>query len=63
MKEAEERRREQEKAEILAKGVKFKLKKANKEQESTTIEKKPVFEYDESDDENGKLFHRNTNKI
>ncbi|XP_060564245.1 splicing factor, suppressor of white-apricot homolog isoform X2 [Ruditapes philippinarum] len=53
IKEVEESKREQEKAEVLAKGVKFKLKKAIKEQDSTTIEKKPVFEYDESDDENG----------
>ncbi|XP_053376315.1 splicing factor, suppressor of white-apricot homolog isoform X2 [Mercenaria mercenaria] len=58
MKEAEERKKEQEKAEILAKGVKFKLKKANKEQDSTTIEKKPVFEYDESDDAEQRLKDR-----
>lgn len=52
--EEEERKKEQEKADILARGVKFKLKKAIKEQESsTTLEKKPVFGYDESGDENG----------
>lgn len=46
-----ERQKEREKAELLAKGVKFKLKKAKEQDSSSSLEKKTLFQCDDSSDE------------
>lgn len=59
-KEALEKQKEKEKAEQLAKGVKFKLKKAKEQDSSTSLKEKTLFKYDDSSDE-GKILQNTGN--